>query len=611
MKKVDGARPALPTVVEAPTTARAEAPAVPSLAPIDRGTAALVALEHRLAELQLRLVDAQSYTRSAIRTSPLFETDPAVESRVVDALRSALEGAALEDVAATLLAKDAAPSEIAKTWSVLTQRVDALRAERGDAVKEPTDTLVAAVAGRAQSLLGGLEAGGDHRRAMASMVAASEVLGGRHTAGSRYFGPGDFTYSYGFDAYTNEKGLAPLLASQSRRGGAAVGVSGALLDVAAYTNADLIVSTDTNPEIRDWFLTVAATLLHADESARAAGWDDSTRAENVDAWLSGGADEALIAALAQMGLPEDVVARLPTMLDSLQPNRRPETSWLTGEGAPERVAHLTRLALEGKILATTTDLADPELPGRIRAVAEAHGHPVRSFHLSNALDYLADSERVFETLQAIGTPSTMLTTSTDNGPKHEAFKGSFWRPLAQSLETWFEPKGPADKHRAMTWESEQWRTFAWRTAASMISGDFNPDVSSVPADPASFRAAVAELERNTYDDPDAARTVMKRLLQSSADTFDKVFGEGAFDKLELPRPTSFGDAKWKARKFDAELWTEERIDVAIRAKLAATPKATFDPRRSANSKPIRSSRDLGQLLSRIEYSQFQDYAQTS
>ncbi|MGQ0506792.1 MAG: LIC_10091 family protein [Myxococcaceae bacterium] len=227
------------------------------------------------------------------------------------------------------------------------------------------------------------------------------------------------------DAFTNESGLDGLLenvAKSAPRGGAAVGVSGSLLDVASRLRSELVVSLDANPKVAAAMGLFQAVLLEADREAKALGLSSPARAQRVQSLLkleSTGDVEALYQSVNR-AWPAEKSAELRKLIQSVQDSKELSEdvgavkNWLTSADAPERIEHLTQLAREGRILAITASLDDAAAIERINRILSAHGTDASVFNLSNVLDYGANGANR-DTLRALGqlrtTPDAQVISS--------------------------------------------------------------------------------------------------------------------------------------------------------------------------------------------------------
>jgi len=280
----------------------------------------------------------------------------------------------------------------------------------------------------------------DHRAAMQSALAASRTLGAGLTKDALY--PGLRMGIVGSNAFTNEPGFPKLVAKAKVDGGAAIGVGGAIFDLGS-TGSDLIISVDANPFIRETIHLFTAILLAVDKKGGGA--------DEVLAWLERGPNAETTEAMRALGVPDSLLERLDEHLTafsmklkgySVEAHPIPIDLWCRGEKRNERIAHLTRLALEGRILAVTADLADPTLSDRIDRLLAAHNTKAQVVHLSNTLDYVRDVAGVLKNMGAFArNPSAIVSTCVGinfRNAVHEAMPDDYY--LVDELGTLMEPK---------------------------------------------------------------------------------------------------------------------------------------------------------------------------
>jgi hypothetical protein len=216
------------------------------------------------------------------------------------------------------------------------------------------------------------------------------------------------------DVVSNEPGLEPCLtalrAAGFPAGGAAIGVSGSILDVASKLRSDLVISLDANPRLADTLGVVTAILLAVDDLARRQGLSDRKRAEAI-AWrlspatLASDARHQIISELRAAGWPQGRAADLPRLLTMIgqsfwSPKAWGAASfWYNSADAGARVRHLTELAKAGRILAVTADLGQASFIDRVNSLLLEHQSSMAVFNLSNAPDYIPD---VYGALRNLG-----------------------------------------------------------------------------------------------------------------------------------------------------------------------------------------------------------------
>jgi hypothetical protein len=560
-------------------------------------------LKTALARLQVRLIDAQTYACQSLSRSPLVATLPDVEAGVaaqvaVLAAGAQPERASIEKLVARTQQADG-PAGLMQLISVAEQQLagaayelrhDARRSE----LKTASDALLGLIAAAcfAELARGSSGQAPDHRGAFASMLAANEALACSSSATATYGSPGH--YERGFHPFSNEGGFGTYLDTIDARGGAAIGVSGALLDLAGL-GSDLIVSVDADPDVADAIKFFAAVLLVVDKACVEHGWDDARRAQEVHARVLCADKPQEIAALklelASLGLPAALLERLPHLMESIE--RKNPTfyeAWCGNEkGVSPRacgqIAHLSRLALEGRIVAVTADLADPALVDRISALLDAHGSQVKLVHFSNVLDYVPDIRGVCRNFGRLPLCDDALLTTTAQvfGTEHRfvdwaetqpqgrrellASLGTFASPAILRARDWLGEGCLGDSLHEAVWSWEGARKAFWASALERIAGwDTKPPpgmehYAVVPKTVEELVSGVADLEREVFERPDLARLAMKRYLENDSVRwvlyYLKAIGREAWDELELPVPKSLNDLPRLADEFEASFWTKE------------------------------------------------------
>ncbi len=600
---------------KAASSSAAHAKAAPSTtsaatSPRVAGATAKQALDARLAQLNLRLVDARFYLSRALDAAPIAKTSAVVEQRAGAAARSLAAGGDAAQIARALVddvVRDGGLVALASLPRALQAHVDAV----GTDLAQPGfgAALVEATAAAALAQLPPAH-GVDRRAAMRSMVAASATLNGAQTAGSSYLSKRDRSYAFAFDCWTNEPGLDATLGAIARRGDAAVGVSGALLDVAAKTKASLVVSTDSNPEIQDFFLLAAAVLLVVDEAAEKGGWDDARRGDEVRLRLAAPSfrtqrphtdPDALAAEVKAMGFPAELHEHLSPLIAAVRRPRQEMKTWIDDD---QGIAHLTQLARSGKLVATNTDVADPAMAGRLQSLLAAHGEHLGALHVSNAFDYIVDAEAVLGGFGALPRrPDAIVTSSTDLGKK--ALLGSFEAPRAAPAGEWLtgaraayfvasrfapDPSLPARLNTPAQ--------ATWERALSDIAGKRPPPmpgVSEAPADLPAFRVASAAYETWYFADDDRARGRVAELALASVPTHRESlepFRAAVQDAArKAPAPRSMNEAVAAARAALARPFTPA-VRAAYVAETCRPPH--HDPAR-LDARAIANARTFSQL----------------
>ncbi len=405
---------------EAPELHKSEAASAPERALAVKDTYApsevpgqnVALLRSRLAELQLRLPEAQANMQRALQETPLLVTDPKHEALTAAWLRQAAAGAldpeAMRQELASILRQGGA-----RALAHLSQVVDARFVEACSERPQARAKLAAAMdcfSAEALSLLAQAQAAPNHRQAFLALLQANEIFGaglGQET----FYQQGTHHY------FTNETGLSTALKQAQPVGGAAVGVSGAVLDVACAHLSELIISVDADPAIRHALTLIAGVLLIVDEQARTHGFDDAQRAKEVQARLTT-EHPTVLDELQGLGLPFALRPEAEEILGQIRSASSEEgAAWLKGipndeTSAAKSIRHLTNLALEGRIIAVSSGLGDPRITLRINAVTASYGTEVGSVCLTNVLDWVPDIKGLCHELGRLRLKSNAVTTSS-------------------------------------------------------------------------------------------------------------------------------------------------------------------------------------------------------
>ncbi len=378
-------------------------------------------------------------------------------------------------------------------------------------------------------------------------------------------------FNEAFDAFGNEPGLPRCLARLPVAAGAVVGVSGALLDVAAIRSAPSVISIDVNPEIGQALLYLSAVLLVADASTRARGWSSERQAQEVRDRLSGKVGPvALLKELSSLRIE-------PWILEMLRPLCYPvqrafcalqgdRLTWCTGAGAPERVRHLTALALSGRILAITSELSSSRAVAVANAAAHDQGVPIDHVHLSNSFEY---TPRVAETCAVLAeldlAPDASLTVSARHfrrAAKVE-IKASY-RGTIKSLGTFDRPRA----HRARAflakgqaleddfWAIEGCRRHWFRFALLTMNPDLaeQAPVHETPQQLAATCESAFQVRARTRRG--WVRSELERLGRWTV--YRELIGPTALSALPIPLPKHPNAVMSSVYDFDRLFWTMRR-----------------------------------------------------
>lgn len=470
----------------------------------------------------------------ALSTELLTPTSAAAEEQAAALFASLRAGQAL-DVGAALEAAltRGGPMAIAELESAFGWRVGAAAADHAPAALLEG----AAAAGEALVLAGvkllATRKPANTQDAVATMVAQSALLSGGHTADSAYYAPGDFAYSHHFDAFTNEQRLPAAIAKMPATGGAMVGVSGGSLQTAAQIRADAAVISDLNPEIRDFVLVMATALRVIVDKLDASGGNatDLLHLLNDNLLGPGRGNAAFVDELRAAGLPETLLARVPTMMARLYNEsgmnmqqvwlmprlegaaREKPPSWMSGwsyghlgiaeasGGTPEQVEAqvraIAKLVGEGSLVAAVVDLSDSDGPRRVASFLEAKKAPVRALHLSNALDYVVDPKAVLQGLTQLPLEPGATVLSSCAGSPADRRIGDFYNPGVNAWQVWMEPGGIKERValQPANWGQLLVDAFVPRT---------HPPAESMLTDPEATRAALRKVVEEHYRDPTRA-----------------------------------------------------------------------------------------------------------
>ncbi|MBI5511076.1 MAG: hypothetical protein HY903_20125 [Deltaproteobacteria bacterium] len=613
-KGVSSSLPSAPVLIERQTPAAAPTLEAPKdgvklgevgapLPPLAPSVPTFDHLKLELAGLQLRLIDAERYLADALPNAPLVVTDVAAETLAAGVVQSLRTGGSLDAATATALVAQAVATGGARSLAFVSV---ALEARLAALLQASTGGAPAALEARAAATLNSFATAGlsylatngpktpDAQAALASMQAANEVL----SAGCEnqsLFPTG--TYDRDFHAFTNEPGLNRALTTLGRRGGAVVGASGGILDVGSTLGADLIISVDIDPLLHDALQVFVGVLLVVDRQCRENGWDDQRRAAEVSLRLASARPATLgqtVAELTAAGLPAPLVKKLPRLLAVLgqRLGDAPGDIWCKGPDAPARIAHLTRLALEGRILAVTADLADPRIIDRVGTLCAAHGSPVAAVNLSNVLDYVPNTPGVAVAVKGLPRrpDAVVLTTSshlswiedpTASDAATLARLGTFESPAVHPASVWAD-SSLAHDIQAAGWRYADYRDKAWKFACSLVAGSMRPKEAEsipVPQSPAALVAAERQLATAVFAEPASARARLRLHLEQRGEwaAYLRVGAEPDKVLAALSPPRGLGDIDTLAARLDRQVWAApERRRIFLEAELERQGVAPAD-----------------------------------
>lgn len=537
-----------------------------------------------LEQLGLSRAQALDNLRRALSAPETQVTDPAMEAKVGALVRGLLEGPPPSATALSEAFAGATAAELSLALPLTEARIVGLSAELEGPAKQSllerggrllTDLEFVAL--KAQLTL---PAGATASDLLTRMARAREVL--ELGKGVAIYALANPPLSANYDPFTNEPGLDATLQKLTIKGGAAVGVSGSIFDVASRTKADLIVSVDANPDIADTIAVYTAILLAVDDLAKAHGWTDQRRAEEVFARLDAGHDPARSAALIReldaTPLPASVKLRLPAMLrqwhQRLAGTEVPAL-WCRGPDCVERVAHLSKLAREGRIFTITGDLADPRLPARVSSLVETLGSRVSSLNFSNIIDYVPSIDvlaRAWRTLP-FGKDAVLISSANHQNealrehPELAAKIGTFKAPAASSARAWLGPRGVAERWAPLAWKTFGFQTSIWSPAFEAVSGIpfYFVREERGPRNPKELEALIGDWVGRSFGTPEAAQRRMQSYFERQGwwPLYEALLGADALAERSLPVVAGPGALAAAAERFDRTLWSDPADKVRV------------------------------------------------
>ncbi len=617
-----GAKPeASPVRPEEPVVVLQPKPKLPAARAEAQGTKQAALLE----QLGLSRAQALDNLRRALSAPETRVTDPAIEAKVGAVVRGLLQAPSpnesgpviggvnppgpviggVNPPAGAIAFADLTAAELSVALPLTEARIVGLSAELEGPAKQSllerggrllTELEFAAL--RAQLTLPADAKASD---LLTRMARAREVL--ELGKGVAIYALANPPLSGNYDPFTNEPGLDATLQKLTIKGGAAVGVSGSIFDVASRTKADLIVSVDANPDIADTIAVYTAILLAVDDQAKAHGWSDKQRAEEVFARLDAGQDPARSAALVReleaTPLPASVKLRLPAMLrqwhqrlagkDALSeaiapaggftpPITGPDSVralWCRGPDSVERVAHLSKLAREGRIFTITGDLADPRLPARVTSLVETLGARVSSLNFSNIIDYVPSIDvlaRAWRTLPFRKDAVLICSANHQNealrdNPELAAKIGSFKAPAASSAQAWLGPGGVAERWSPLAWKTFGFQTSIWSPAFEAVSGMpfYFVREDGGPQNPKELEALITTWIGRSFGTPEAAQRRMQYFFEHQDwwPLYEALLGAEALAERSLPVVAGPGALAAAAERFDRTLWSDPADKVRV------------------------------------------------
>ncbi len=542
-----------------------------------RSTYSLLRLE--LAQRQLTLHKASQNVRKGLATTPTISTKPEFEGAARefwgDVHQGDLDGA---QNSITPFLKTLPIAELPKFLDVLqAQRSAALTEVFGDELKHLAWTSETALDNLSKSLLQTLpatEKPTNHREAMQTMVQQSDVLDLGFSPTAVY--PAVNVEYEDTNSFTNEPGLPELVCRVEAEGGAAVGVGGALFDIASM-GSSFIVSIDANPKVKDTIQLFTAILLAVDQKCQAHGLDDDQRAAEVLGFLEGGYTKERQSQLQDVGLPVQLTAQLPAMLAAIKSKLAgestealpiPQDLWCRGASAPQRIAHLTSLALEGRIVAMTGDLADERISDRVNGLLRAHDTETKVVHFSNALDYVPDIKGACEVFGQLDLmPGAEFTTSTGwrfrdpiNTAKPDGYSilsllGTTQKPANNSAEKWLKPGGLGSMLHGAMWETSACVRNLVEWTADVCGVDANAFSDRSVYSVQTYKETAKAMETEAFKSPERVKGfVLSRLKDRGRYKIYARAAPGLVEKMLEPLPRSFAEIDAVIDRIDAEFW---------------------------------------------------------
>ncbi len=311
----------------------------------------------------------------------------------------------------------------------------------------------------------------------------------------------DVSYSQSH-VFTNEAGLPRVNEQLNLKGGAAIGVGGAILDLGSV-GADLVVSVDANPKIGRAVQLFTGMLLALPEE---------NPAEQLLDWLVNPDAAQIASELKNVGVDTGLLKDLPEFLqmtckklganNDLYPP--PDSLWCRGPGADKKVKHLQGLARRGRIIAVRSDLADPRLAVNLKKLVSKAGVQTKLVHLSNALDYIPDIRGVCNVFSQVNLhPEAQLTTSASArfsavknlGSEATALVDELGKPGAPAVldaHAWLDADGRGQQLHDAAWGTQQMRDVWWQSTCSNLKVEVD-EAGPAPASLAEYRERVAQL----------------------------------------------------------------------------------------------------------------------
>lgn len=492
-----------------------------------------------LQALGLTQAQAQRFAAQNLTSAPVITTFSAVEDAAVDAAR-ALRTAGVDTTALATGLVQGALAAHGPRGVVALQAALSARISDAPFLREVRLASLTAVAARVPS---------------SPAEAIDKMWVVRDLADSGRYQLNSFSYDFFF---TNEEGLGRAVADLKQTGGAAIGASGGTLDVATRMGADAVVLVDVDPRVGS-FVAVVGTLLVALDQVR-PDLDDAGRAAAIAALLD--SRPQALALLAQAGCDG---AALTSSLATL--GRGSKTSgteiWLNTPDAPARVAALSTMARQGRLLAVASDWADPRLGDTLNAVLRGLDMPVAAVNMSNLLDYTFDDGAIEETWRQLPWHAEAVVVANSFYPPEQ---NDFGRGPGEVLGSFRLPKVAT----VTTWLDDGFKRVAdFKKPGTGFGGNVKPvDIDAYRTKGIADRMAALAT-------PADARAQVANALKSYGllDPMVAVFPDGEVALIaSLPVPRTFDEIAAVARRAEAAFWTPNRREAHLDKVLKQTPE---------------------------------------
>jgi hypothetical protein len=303
----------------------------------------------------------------------------------------------------------------------------------------------------------------------------SAELSGEVIPRSMYGSPNEAPHGF-----SNETGLNACASALRVRGGSVVGVLSEAIEVGAAIEAKWIIALDADPRAKQFVQTLNAMLLSLHSLARQHGWNDAYTANELRQRIAGDVPVSVTARemqstglwteLSPSMLEERVLQVRVSFFEAVGDIPGAPLNWLTCPQAPSRVAHLIRLAQEGRLLTVTAACGHRQTLSRVAALLERNEAPVTAVCLSNIFDYTALVSDVAEAFRQLPLAPNSVLISThindwnlnrEEGAELVSNLGSWWEPGVQPAPAWLETDGAGDLLDRSIWAQAMNREQFW------------------------------------------------------------------------------------------------------------------------------------------------------